>query len=188
MKSIRLYFQNILRDVIITSWNFWSTMKPSPTNKFPISSNEFIFKRGIKQSLRVGNYLKFLTNIMWILWKIHLEKSGNIFETEQGTELMKQSFLGHSSISSISPFQPSVTFRIETGHLICSTNQLTGFYTHFNTGLKSVIRNPSIQHLTYGNEICVMTPSEILKFLKEIDIKRTVVFHMIPPKLFKKPA
>ena len=99
MKSIRLYFQNILRDVIITSWNFWSTMKPSPTNKFPISSNEFIFKRGIKQSLRVGNYLKFLTNIMWILWKIHLEKSGNIFETEQGTELMKQSFLGHSSIS-----------------------------------------------------------------------------------------
>ena len=28
----------------------------------------------------------------------------------------------------IKPFQPSVEFQIETSHLICSANQITGFY------------------------------------------------------------
>ena len=37
---------------------------------------------------------------------------------------------------SISPFQPSVAFHIETGNLICRANQMTGFYMKFNTELK----------------------------------------------------
>ena len=36
------------------------------------------------------------------------------------------------------PFQPSVGFHIETNHLICSSNQITGFYMKFNTRLKWV--------------------------------------------------
>ena len=35
-------------------------------------------------------------------------------------------------------FQPSVAFHIETRHLICSANQITGFYMKCNTGLKGV--------------------------------------------------
>ena len=35
------------------------------------------------------------------------------------------------------PYHPSVAFHIETSHLICSVNQMTGFYMKFNfTGLK----------------------------------------------------
>ena len=30
------------------------------------------------------------------------------------------------------PFQPSVVFRIETRHLICSANQMSGFYMKWN--------------------------------------------------------
>ena len=33
-------------------------------------------------------------------------------------------------------FQPSVTFHVETSSLICSANQMTGFYMKCNTGLK----------------------------------------------------
>ena len=33
-------------------------------------------------------------------------------------------------------FQPGVVFCIETSHLIWFTNQMTGFYTKCNTGLK----------------------------------------------------
>ena len=33
-------------------------------------------------------------------------------------------------------FQPSVAFHIETIHLICSGNQISGFYMKCNTGLK----------------------------------------------------
>ena len=36
------------------------------------------------------------------------------------------------------PFQPSVAFHIETSHLICCANQMTGFYMKRNTGLKWV--------------------------------------------------
>ena len=33
-------------------------------------------------------------------------------------------------------FIPSVAFHIETSHLICRANQMTGFYIKCNTGLK----------------------------------------------------
>ena len=36
----------------------------------------------------------------------------------------------------LNPFQPSVTFHIETSHLICSANLMTGFYMKCNTELK----------------------------------------------------
>ena len=36
------------------------------------------------------------------------------------------------------PFQSSVAFHVETSHLICSTNQMTGFYMTSNTRLKWV--------------------------------------------------
>ena len=38
------------------------------------------------------------------------------------------------------PFQPSVVFDIETSHLICSANQIAGFYIKCNTALKWVNR------------------------------------------------
>ena len=39
---------------------------------------------------------------------------------------------------SFNTFQPSGPFRIETNHLICSVNQMTGFYMKCTTGLKWV--------------------------------------------------
>ena len=35
-------------------------------------------------------------------------------------------------------FQPTVAFHLETSHLTCIANQMTGFYMEFNTGLKWV--------------------------------------------------
>ena len=40
--------------------------------------------------------------------------------------------------SLFNPFQPSVAFHIETSHLICTANQMTGFYLECKTGLKWV--------------------------------------------------
>ena len=39
---------------------------------------------------------------------------------------------------SINSFQPSVALHIETSHLVCPANQMTGFYMKCNTGLKWV--------------------------------------------------
>ena len=36
--------------------------------------------------------------------------------------------------SFFNPFQPSVAFHIETSHLICTANQMTGFYVKCNFG------------------------------------------------------
>ena len=36
------------------------------------------------------------------------------------------------------PLQPSFAFHVETSHLICTTNQMTGYYMKCNTGLKWV--------------------------------------------------
>ena len=38
--------------------------------------------------------------------------------------------------SLLNPFQPSVGLRIETSHLICTPNQMTGFYKKCNTGFE----------------------------------------------------
>ena len=36
----------------------------------------------------------------------------------------------------LNPFQPNTAFHIKTSHLICTANQMTGFYMKCNTGLK----------------------------------------------------
>ena len=38
----------------------------------------------------------------------------------------------------VNPFQPSIAFHVETSHLICFANQITGFYMKCNNGLKWV--------------------------------------------------
>ena len=49
--------------VIITNKHFSSPMESFLTNEGHININEIITKKGNK-SLRIGNYLKLLTNIM----------------------------------------------------------------------------------------------------------------------------
>ena len=36
----------------------------------------------------------------------------------------------------VNPFQSSAAFHIGTSHLICTGNQITGFFMKYNTGLK----------------------------------------------------
>ena len=47
-------------------------------------------------------------------------------------------FCGIETLSNIYLFQPSFAFHIETSHLFCSANKMTGFYMKSNTGLKWV--------------------------------------------------
>ena len=42
------------------------------------------------------------------------------------------------------PFQPSVAFHIETSQLICTANQMNGFFMECNTGLKWVDKKRNI--------------------------------------------
>ena len=42
-------------------------------------------------------------------------------------------------METINPFYPSVAFYNETSHMICSANQMNGFYRTCNTGLKWVM-------------------------------------------------
>ena len=35
----------------------------------------------------------------------------------------------------LNPFQPSVAFHIETSHLLCTKNQMAGFYMKCNSGM-----------------------------------------------------
>ena len=45
---------------------------------------------------------------------------------------------GESLIHYMNPFHPSVAFHVETNHLICTANQMTGFSMKYNTGPKWV--------------------------------------------------
>ena len=38
------------------------------------------------------------------------------------------------------PFQPSITFHIETSHLLCSAKKMTGFCMKDKTGLKELMK------------------------------------------------
>ena len=53
-----------------------------------------------------------------------------------GEEISKLTIETPKRLILLNPFQPSVAFQIETSHLICSANQVTGFYMKCNTGLK----------------------------------------------------
>ena len=59
-------------------------------------------------------------------------------------------------------FQPNVVFHIETGHLICIANQITGFYTECNTRLKWVKAIPSLYEKTDLNLSLQYLPKNIL--------------------------
>ena len=58
----------------------------------------------------------------------HLRKV-NIHET-------KLIYMKNNVGNILNPFQPSVAFLIETSHLICFANQMTGFKMKCNTGKK----------------------------------------------------
>ena len=47
-------------------------------------------------------------------------------------------FFFYLQVTDINQFQTSVSFHMETIHLICSGNQMTGFYIKYNDGLKWV--------------------------------------------------
>ena len=54
----------------------------------------------------------------------------------------------------LNPLQPSVAFHIETSHLICTTNQISGFYIKCNAGLKWV-NSQEIHHKNKLSEILI---------------------------------
>ena len=45
----------------------------------------------------------------------------------------------------MNPFQSGVVFHKETSHLICTVNQMTGFFIKYNTGLNEFIEDFYIQ-------------------------------------------
>ena len=53
------------------------------------------------------------------------------------------------NLSLVAPYQSSVAFYIDTSHLICTANQMTGFCLKCNTGLKSVNMNKTSK--LFGN-------------------------------------
>ena len=60
----------------------------------------------------------------------------------QENKARKNSVFGHFTRSvqhSFTSFQPSVTFHIETSYLVCTANQMTGFYMECNTGRCSTV-------------------------------------------------
>ena len=70
-------------------------------------------------------------------WQPFPLPSSNMVELVSRSTLFNFSEL-EDSTSPFNPFQPSVAFHIETNHLICLGNQMTGFYVKCNTGLKWV--------------------------------------------------
>ena len=62
----------------------------------------------------------------------------------------------------INPLQPSVAFHIETNQLICKTNQLTGFYMKYNTGLR------------WSNQFRSLMISSCCRVIKNIEIKGNI--------------
>ena len=101
-----------------------------------------LLKEEIKQSLRIPRELSEIFNEHHVnivknstgKKSTHVARDNNIFDTDQGIELIRQSFMNHSSISRIK-------------------------------------QNSPIQCFPCGNEICLMTPNEILKLFKKIDTK-----------------
>ena len=97
-----------MRGGITTDKNFLGTMKHFLTNKGHINSNEIIIKKGSK-AITEGRELPetFSKHYVNIVENIsgkkptHVARDNNIFVTDQGVELIKQSFLGHSSVSRI---------------------------------------------------------------------------------------
>ena len=65
-------------------------------------------------------------------------RRGAINETHLGIEFLnpvKQPMGFELAVYQFNSFQHSVEIHIETSHLICATNQMTGFHMKWNTGL-----------------------------------------------------
>ena len=87
---------------------------------------------------------------------INLEKSlRNIFWGFQ-LEIIMTILVDFFKLSGqlINPFQPSVAINIETSQLICTANQMTGFYIKCNTGLKWVNQICCSYHTETSQLIC----------------------------------
>ena len=56
----------------------------------------------------------------------------------------------------INPLQPSRAIHSETSHLICSANQVTGFYMKCNTELKR------IKHLSYCTQLTAIPSANLI--------------------------
>ena len=65
------------------------------------------------------------------------------------------------------PFQPSVAFHIETSHLICIANQMTGSYMECNTGLEWV----SVHFFEIIVDTLRVCWTNFLKHLLQINVK-----------------
>ena len=74
------------------------------------------------------HWLKYFKNNVFITWKPVL----------QYKLITWFSYCGNIDFKCIAPFQHSVGFHTETSHLICSANQMIGFYMKCNTELKWV--------------------------------------------------
>ena len=75
-------------------------------------------------------------------------------------------FLSRCSTQLFNPFQPSFAFHIETSHLVCTTNQVTGFYMKCNTGLQWV--NVSVRDM--------LAKGDFMKMLLQKRVKAQLFF------------
>ena len=80
--------------------------------------------------------LKVINKNIRLVWS----RSGTIKVNRRhsGAFIVNVEFIFQYNIQLINLFQSTVTFYIETSHLICIANQMTGFYMKCNTGMKWV--------------------------------------------------
>ena len=111
----------------------------------------------------------------------HLKRYGLLILSNFLQAVFHKLYLVHSWIlcpiyvhNPFNPFHLSVAFHIETSHLICSANQMIGFYMKCNTRLKSFIRyeilgkekyiSPTIAQLSvFMRAFCHMRVENLLK-------------------------
>ena len=83
---------------------------------------------------------------------IHFQTVNNKVSRLQVVNLLFHTHVtGFLELTRLNPFQPSVTFNIETSHLICSANQMTSFYMKCNIGLKWVQKVMAINKMEWND-------------------------------------
>ena len=82
----------------------------------------------------------------------------SILDVWEGSEYTSE--YRSSTLYFFNPFHPSVAFHIETSHLICTANQMTGFYIKRNTGLKWIQLYLSVSFFS-----CVVCCSRLCRFV-----------------------
>ena len=87
---------------------------------------------------RINSYQKFPGHIKSIYNSVRRQNYTNQQEVS--------SCLKNINYKITYPFQPSVAFHIETGHLFCRSNQMTGFHMKCNTKYFSVYANFPKKH------------------------------------------